>query len=214
MVGMAHGRTHPPAGPLREPRAHQPAHRSRRQQRWRGSRRMTGCSTCGSPRWAAQGRLGGGQAWSPTTRDRGIRVFVWAHDGRHLLYLQDTGGDENWRLYAVDLHDDAAAATSPRSKGSRSQIIAAEKKYPTERPGRPQPGQPELHDVYRLDLLTGELVKEVENPGFVGLGRRRRAGRRCGRRRRSRTAAWCSWSATAPRPRWRLLLDDRAPRTP
>jgi len=31
--------------------------------------------------------------------DRGIRVFLWAHDGRHLLYLQDTGGDENWRLY-------------------------------------------------------------------------------------------------------------------
>jgi Tol biopolymer transport system component len=34
--------------------------------------------------------------------DRGIRVFFWAHDGRHLLYLQDRGGDENWRLYAVD----------------------------------------------------------------------------------------------------------------
>ena len=24
--------------------------------------------------------------------DRGVRVFRWAHDGRHLLYLQDTGG--------------------------------------------------------------------------------------------------------------------------
>src|SRR6516165_3579418 len=53
--------------------------------------------------------------------DRGIRVFAWAHDGRHLLYLQDTGGDENWRLYDVD----------------------------------------------RLDLETGELAKEVENPGFA-----------------------------------------------
>jgi len=27
---------------------------------------------------------------------------------------------------------------------------------------------PQLHDVYRLDLVSGELVKEVENPGFVG----------------------------------------------
>ena len=27
--------------------------------------------------------------------DRGIRQFTWAHDGRHLLYVQDTGGDEN-----------------------------------------------------------------------------------------------------------------------
>src|ERR1022692_5121612 len=30
--------------------------------------------------------------------DRGIRMFAWAYDGRHLLYLQDSGGDENWRL--------------------------------------------------------------------------------------------------------------------
>ena len=35
--------------------------------------------------------------------DRGIRQYGWAHDGRHLLYLQDTGGDENWRLHDVDL---------------------------------------------------------------------------------------------------------------
>ena len=26
---------------------------------------------------------------------------------------------------------------------------------------------PQLHDVYQLDLVTGELVKEVENPGFL-----------------------------------------------
>src|ERR1017187_2296140 len=34
--------------------------------------------------------------------DRGIRMFTWAHDGRHVLYLRDTGGDENWRLHDVD----------------------------------------------------------------------------------------------------------------
>src|SRR5271170_5134252 len=33
--------------------------------------------------------------------DRGVRVFSWARDGRHLLYVQDAGGDENWRLYDV-----------------------------------------------------------------------------------------------------------------
>lgn len=35
--------------------------------------------------------------------DGGIRFFGWAHDGRHLIYLQDVGGDENWRLHDVDL---------------------------------------------------------------------------------------------------------------
>jgi Tol biopolymer transport system component len=38
-------------------------------------------------------------------RDRGIRVVAWAHDGRHLLYVQDQAGDENWRLHAVDVED-------------------------------------------------------------------------------------------------------------
>src|ERR1700753_3373682 len=36
-------------------------------------------------------------------RDRGIRMFTWAHDGRHLLYIQDSGGGENWRVHDVDL---------------------------------------------------------------------------------------------------------------
>ena len=35
-------------------------------------------------------------------KDRGIRAFAWARDGQHLLYVQDAGGDENWRLYDVD----------------------------------------------------------------------------------------------------------------
>ena len=45
---------------------------------------------------------GAAQAITEDT-DRGVRVFVWARDGRHVLYLQDAGGDENWRLYDVDL---------------------------------------------------------------------------------------------------------------
>ena len=36
-------------------------------------------------------------------RKRGIRVYFWAQDNRHVLYLQDSDGDENWHLYAVDL---------------------------------------------------------------------------------------------------------------
>jgi Tol biopolymer transport system component len=41
----------------------------------------------------------------PVTRDRGrgVRIYHWAYDGAHLLYLQDDGGDENWRLHRVDV---------------------------------------------------------------------------------------------------------------
>jgi dipeptidyl aminopeptidase/acylaminoacyl peptidase len=99
--------------------------------------------------------------------DRGIRVFAWAYDGRHLLYLQDTGGDENWRLYDVDLHTMDRRDLTPYP-GVQAQIIATEKKRPGEVLVGLNRDNPQLHDVYRLNLATGELVKEVENPGFIG----------------------------------------------
>jgi len=99
--------------------------------------------------------------------DRGIRMFAWAHDGRHLLYLQDTGGDENWRLHDVDLETMRRRDLTPFDN-VQTQLIAAEKKFPTEILIGLNRDNPQLHDVYRLDLTTGELAKEVENPGFVG----------------------------------------------
>ena len=37
--------------------------------------------------------------------NRGIRNFIWAADNKHILYLQDEGGDENWRLFGVNIED-------------------------------------------------------------------------------------------------------------
>jgi dipeptidyl aminopeptidase/acylaminoacyl peptidase len=99
--------------------------------------------------------------------DRGIRMFAWAHDGRHLLYVQDAGGDENWRLHDVDLATMQRRDLTPFDN-VQTQLIAAEKKFPTEILIGLNRDNPQLHDVYRLDLTTGELAKEVENPGFVG----------------------------------------------
>jgi dipeptidyl aminopeptidase/acylaminoacyl peptidase len=98
--------------------------------------------------------------------DRGIRDFSWAHDGRHLLYLQDTGGDENWRLYDVDLTTMQHRDLTPFD-GVQAQILATEKELPSEVLVGLNRDNPALHDVYRLDLVTGDLVKEVENPGFA-----------------------------------------------
>src|SRR5215472_9431475 len=99
--------------------------------------------------------------------DRGIRVFRWAHDGYHLLYLQDSGGDQNFRLYDVDLRTMQRRDLTP-FEGVQAQILATEKKHPSEVLVGLTLDNRELHDVYRLDLVTGDLVKEVENPGFAG----------------------------------------------
>src|SRR5437763_9794543 len=78
--------------------------------------------------------------------DRGIRMFTWAHDGRHLLYLQDTGGDENWRLHDVDLQTMQRRDLTP-FEGVRAELIAAEKKFPTDILVGLNRDNPQLHDV-------------------------------------------------------------------
>jgi dipeptidyl aminopeptidase/acylaminoacyl peptidase len=99
--------------------------------------------------------------------DRGIRTFAWAHDNRHLLYLQDTGGDENWRLHDVDLSTMQRRDLTPFDE-VQTQLVAMERDFPEEILIALNRDNPELHDVYRLDLASGQLTKEVENPGFIG----------------------------------------------
>jgi dipeptidyl aminopeptidase/acylaminoacyl peptidase len=122
--------------------------------------------------WIAPASTAAGVDWAAAQvitddTDRGIRQFAWAHDGRHLLYLQDTGGDENWRLHDVDIETMQRRDLTPFD-GVQTQIIAMERKFPTEILVGLNRDNAELHDVYRLDLVTGELTKEVENPGFIG----------------------------------------------
>jgi dipeptidyl aminopeptidase/acylaminoacyl peptidase len=99
--------------------------------------------------------------------DRGIRTCHWAHDNRHLLYLQDTGGDENWRLHDVDIQTMERRDLTP-FEGVQTQIVGLDRKFPSELLIGLNKDNPELHDVYRLNLQTGELTKEVDNPGFLG----------------------------------------------
>jgi dipeptidyl aminopeptidase/acylaminoacyl peptidase len=108
--------------------------------------------------------------------DRGVRMFAWAKDGRHLLYLQDTGGDENWRLYDIDLETPAAAGGQTNwakrdltpFDGIQARIIATRKSHRDEILVGMNRDNPQLHDVYRLDLKTGDLTKLIENPGYAG----------------------------------------------
>ena len=83
--------------------------------------------------------------------DRGIRQFLWAHDGRHLLYVQDTGGDENWRLHDVDIQTMARRDLTPFD-GVQTQLIGLERELPDEVLIGLNRDNPQLHDVYRVDL--------------------------------------------------------------
>jgi dipeptidyl aminopeptidase/acylaminoacyl peptidase len=111
----------------------------------------------------------GGDDFAPVTSDadRGIRQFAFAHDNEHLIYIQDQGGDENWRLYTVDLETREVVDRTPFDQ-VQARVVATSKRRPHELLLGLNVDNKQLHDVYHLDLRTGELAKVAENPGFLG----------------------------------------------
>ncbi|OLP04415.1 S9 family peptidase [Mycolicibacterium porcinum] len=105
----------------------------------------------------------------PVTRDtdRGVQGYFWAHDNRHLMYIRDKDGSENFRLYDVDLQTGAERDLTPMD-GVQCRVIAHRKRFPNDVLVAINKDNPQLHDVYHLDLSTGELRKVVENPGYLG----------------------------------------------
>lgn len=99
--------------------------------------------------------------------DRGIQGYLWAHDNRHLMYVRDKDGSENFRLYDVDLQTGAERDLTPMD-GVQCRLIAHHKRFPNDVLVGINKDNPQLHDVYHLDLTTGELRKVLENPGFLG----------------------------------------------
>ena len=109
-----------------------------------------------------------GENYQPVTHDtdRGIRVYSWAHDDKHLLYLQDRGGDENWRLYKVDLDSGREHDLTP-FEGVQVQIIAHRKQHPNDVLIGMNKDDERLHDVYHLDLTSNAIELVEKNPGDV-----------------------------------------------
>ncbi|HVV75658.1 MAG TPA: S9 family peptidase [Mycobacteriales bacterium] len=99
--------------------------------------------------------------------NRNITRYRWTADPRWLLYEQDTDGDENWHLFRVDLDDPAAAAVdltpypdvrveyTMLASDPHAALIAMNRR------------RADVSDVFRLDIVTGEMELVAENPGDV-----------------------------------------------
>ncbi len=99
-------------------------------------------------------------------RVRGIRSYAWAHDNKHLMYIQDEGGDENWHIFVVNLESGVITDVTP-FPGVQARIVATSKAYPDYILVGMNRRDPRLHDVYRLHLPSGELTLDTKNPGDV-----------------------------------------------
>ena len=101
-------------------------------------------------------------------RKRGIRVFFWAQDKRHVLYLQDSDGDENWHLYVVDLETGAIRDLSP-FEGVRVEDVITDPNFPDDVLAAMNQRDKQVFDLHRINLRSGEVRQEAENPGnYVG----------------------------------------------
>lgn len=110
----------------------------------------------------------GSEDYQPVTQDtdRGVRFYFWAADNRHIMYIQDIGGNENWRLYATNLETKETRDLTP-FENVQVQIIDHDKHFPNELIIGMNKENPQVHDVYRLDLASGELTRVAENPGNI-----------------------------------------------
>src|SRR5262245_56950839 len=108
-------------------------------------------------------------AAKPVTDDksRGIRVYFWAYNNTHILYLQDKAGDENWRVYSVNLKSGDIKDLTP-FEGCQAQIQQVSQKFPDEILIGLNNRDPQFHDIHRVNIVTGESKLIQQADGFAG----------------------------------------------
>ncbi len=96
--------------------------------------------------------------------DRSISQYFWK-DGM-IMYFKDNGGDENFHLYKSDVNGKYSKELTPYEKvtvrliddleDNKSEILIEMNKE-----------NPQVFDVYRINVVTGEMSIAAKNPGDI-----------------------------------------------
>lgn len=99
--------------------------------------------------------------------DRGIRTYFWAPNSGYVYYIQDQGGDENFHVYSANIETGEVVDLTPIGDGARAQIEGVSSERPDHLVVGINERNPEVFDLYLVNVKTGarELLKE--NPGFI-----------------------------------------------
>jgi len=117
------------------------------------------------------------QVWVRTIREtddrqvtqdkkRGIRAYFWTYKPEQLIYLQDSDGDENYHLYAVDLVNNIVRDLTP-FQGVKAQPIDLDPETPDQVLVGLNLTNAQKFDVYRINLNNGAVEFDTENPGNI-----------------------------------------------
>ena len=99
------------------------------------------------------------------SKERDITIYFWKGKNR-ILYLQDNGGDENYKLFAVNADGSNPKVLTPFEK-VRTEIVDELKGNDEEVLISLNKRSPEVFDVYRLNINSGEMKIAAENPGNI-----------------------------------------------
>ena len=112
----------------------------------------------------------------PLTADqRPVPGYFWSRDSRHVLYVQDKDGDENYHVWAVNPDDPVAEDGVPVARdltpidGVRAMIYAVPKNAPDVIIVGLNDRNPSFHDVWKVRIATGEreLLRQNDD-GMAG----------------------------------------------
>ncbi len=96
---------------------------------------------------------------------RSLYGYFWLNDNR-IAYIQDKGGDENIHIYAVDIDGSNDIDLTPFDN-IQARITDDLEDDPNHMIISINNRNPRIHDVYRLNVNSGELTLIAENPGNI-----------------------------------------------
>jgi dipeptidyl aminopeptidase/acylaminoacyl peptidase len=97
--------------------------------------------------------------------DRDISGYFWPNN-KQILYIKDDGGNENYKLYSVNIGNPEPVCLTD-FEDVRTQIIDDLPDIPNEVIIGLNKRNPQVFDPYRLNIETGDMEMLAENPGNI-----------------------------------------------
>jgi len=97
--------------------------------------------------------------------DRDIAGYFWPNN-EQILYIKDDGGNENWKLYSVNI-DGTGLICYTDFDNVRTEILEDLPEIPDEVIIGMNKRNPQVFDPYRLNIKTGDMEMLAENPGNI-----------------------------------------------
>ena len=98
--------------------------------------------------------------------NRAIECFRWAEDGEHILYIQDSDGNEVWHVYSADVASRSIQDLTPY-RNVRASNLLTNPRFPQEILVALNLRDAQTLDMYRVNLATGSVRLDTANPGDV-----------------------------------------------